>query len=353
MKIVTKIADSLQKKLPFVVYRKPNSTVLNSFFQKNDLLFFLDDFSESGFAFAPFDEDKKPIFFPKNQGHFFTEILDLDALEILQKNDFNTHTQKENHLQIVQKAIDKIQQGILKKVVISRKEAVHLTHFQLVEVFQKLLHNYQNAFVYAWFHPKVGLWLGATPETLLTIDNLHFETMSLAGTQVAENLEAVVWKQKELEEQSLVTDFIENQLKNKVSNLKISSVETVKAGKLFHLKTAISGILDVSKSSLKELVECLHPTPAVCGFPRNEARKFIQENELYDREFYTGFLGELNFTSENTETKKTQLFVNLRCMKIEGNTANLFIGGGITKDSNPEKEWQETVSKSNTMKLVL
>ena len=111
--------------------------------------------------------------------------------------------------------------------MISREEEVQLSDFELLLVYQKLLKKYENAFVYVWFHPKVGLWLGATPETLLQISDTIFKTMSLAGTQVAEkDLESksteqinVVWKSKELEEQQLVTDFIENQLATISSNL--------------------------------------------------------------------------------------------------------------------------------------
>ena len=353
MKIFSKIALSYQEKQPFVVYRKPNTTDILGLFQKNDSLFLLEDFSESGFVFAPFDASEKTIFFPANETDFFTENIDFID-ELIVNNEFvENQFQKENHQKIVEKAIDEIKNGNFKKVVISRKETLQLQNLDFVAAFKKLLQNYPTAFVYVWFHPKVGLWLGATPETLLTVENLRFETMSLAGTQVAENLQSVIWQQKELEEQALVTDFIENQLKNTVESLQIKNPETVKAGNLYHLKTAISGKLHPSKSTLKELIESLHPTPAVCGLPRNNAKKFLLENENYNREFYTGFLGEMNLISKDSNSKKTQLFVNLRCMKIENNIANLFIGGGITKDSNPEKEWQETVSKSKTMKLVL
>ncbi|WP_105047277.1 isochorismate synthase [Polaribacter gangjinensis] len=353
MKIFSKIATSYQENQPFVVYRKPNTKEILALFSKNDSLFLLEDFSESGFVFAPFDAVEKPIFFPFDEFDFFSENINFIDVPIENNNFAETEIQKENHQKIVENAINEIKKESFKKVVISRKESIPLENFDVVLTYKKLLQNYQNAFVYVWFHPKVGLWLGATPETLLTVENLHFETMSLAGTQVADNLAAVIWQQKELEEQSLVTDFIESQLKNKVEHLQISNPETVKAGNLFHLKTAISGTLHPSKSTLKELIESLHPTPAVCGLPRNIAKNFILENENYNREFYTGFLGEMNVISKESKSNKTQLFVNLRCMKIENNFANLFIGGGITKDSNPEKEWQETVSKSKTMKLVL
>ena len=353
MNIFDKIVNSYQKKQPFVVYRKPESIDFAGFFQKNDTLYFLDDTSKSGFIFAPFNASNKTIFFSSEKTDFISEKLHFTSLENSDYNFVENSIQKENHIKIVQNAIDEISKGTFKKVVISRKEAIKLKGFNLVEVFQKLLQNYPTAFVYVWFHPKVGLWLGATPETLLKIENSDFETMSLAGTQVANDLQHAVWQQKELKEQGLVTSFIQNQLKNLSSDLETSPIETIKAGNLFHLRTKVSGKLNLEKSALKDLIEALHPTPAVCGLPRNESKKFILENENYDREFYTGFLGELNLNNYDSDVKKSMLYVNLRCMKIIETTANLFIGGGITKDSNPEKEWQETVSKSKTMKLVL
>jgi isochorismate synthase len=106
-------------------------------------------------------------------------------------------------------------------------------------------------------------------------------------------------------------------------------------------------------TSLKDVMNTLHPTPAVCGLPKAEAKQFLLQNEGYDREYYSGFLGELNYDFATGEEGKTDLFVNLRCMKIEDNKAHLYIGCGITKDSDPEKEFVETVNKSMTMRRVL
>jgi isochorismate synthase len=97
----------------------------------------------------------------------------------------------------------------------------------------------------------------------------------------------------------------------------------------------------------------LHPTPAVCGFPKLDAQKFIIENEGYDRTFYAGFLGEWNKDFVSYKENCSDLYVNLRCMKIEDQKAKLYVGGGINKGSNPEKEYIETVNKSLTMKKVL
>jgi isochorismate synthase len=73
------------------------------------------------------------------------------------------------------------------------------------------------------------------------------------------------------------------------------------------------------------VISVLHPTPAVCGLPKQEAKDFILENEGYDRKYYTGFLGELNKEAFNKETLKSDLYVNLRCMKIKDNQAHLYV----------------------------
>ncbi|SDR82930.1 isochorismate synthase [Polaribacter sp. KT25b] len=352
MKIFNNITAFYKEAKPFVVYRKPNSFTISGFFMRDETLFFTDNFAESGFVFAPFDSEQKAILFPFKKSEFITEKLSLDTFITDEKTFSADEASKENHIKLVEKTIKEIKKNDFKKVVISRTEEVEISDFNLLEIYQKLLQNYSNAFAYVWFHPKVGLWLGATPETLLNIENSVFTTMSLAGTQVYENTENVVWKNKELEEQQLVTDFIKNQLTDISSNLKIDKTETVKAGSLLHLKTKVTGVLN-EKSNLKTLVRALHPTPAVCGLPREKAKKFILENEYYKRSFYTGFLGELNIENSTVNIQNSSLFVNLRCMNINKNKASLFIGGGITKDSNATKEWEETVSKSNVMKRVL
>ena len=101
------------------------------------------------------------------------------------------------------------------------------------------------------------------------------------------------------------------------------------------------------KEMLHRVLEALHPTPAVCGLPTGKAKNFISRNEGYDREYYTGYLGRV------TTGLNTQLYVNLRCMKINVNKAQVYVGGGITSDSIPEHEWEETVAKSKTIKKVL
>ena len=91
------------------------------------------------------------------------------------------------------------------------------------------------------------------------------------------------------------------------------------------------------------MLDLLHPTSAVCGMPLEESKKFILANESHERSFYSGYLGPVNIQNE------TELFVNLRCAKVFKNKLRLFSGAGITDDSIPEKEWEETELKCNIL----
>ncbi|WP_205860356.1 chorismate-binding protein [Polaribacter sp. 11A2H] len=346
--LFNKIEENYKRHIPFVAYRKPNTESVNGFFLKDDQLCFTTKFTETGFVFAPFNSEEKAVLFPSENADFISEnILMEENFSLNEHFSDAINTDKEKHLHLVEKALDEINNNELIKVVVSRKEEVLLDEFDVLLTFNKLLKTYTNAFVYVWFHPKVGLWFGATPETLLNISGNTFKTMSLAGTQVFEGSDEVVWKNKELEEQQLVTDFIESQLKPISSNLKVNKKETVKAGNLLHLRSKIEGELN-NGSNLKALIRGLHPTPAVCGLPRENAEEFINRNENYKRTFYSGFLGELNIAN-----KSSSLFVNLRCMSVADKTASIYVGGGITKDSSAKKEWEETVAKTKTIKKVL
>jgi isochorismate synthase len=349
LNILQQIKTSLHHNLPFVVYKKADENIISAFLQHNNQLFTTKDYAESGFVFAPFNTNEPSVLIPIKESEFLQEEIDF-AIEIGEKKNYSLEdTSKQNHVDLVKRGINEINKGTFKKVVLSRKEEIVLHQIDVIEIFKKLVNVYPKAFVYLWYHPKVGMWLGATPEILVKISENEFETMSLAGTQVDKGEENVLWGAKELEEQQMVTDYLLEKLQPICKTVEANEVETVKAGSLLHLKTIVKGVFSKDKS---ELIKTLHPTPAVCGYPKEEAQNFILNNENYPREFYTGFLGELNFKREE-EVKFSNLFVNLRCMQIKQNIAQIYIGGGITKDSVPEKEWEETKAKSLTMKNVL
>ncbi|MBS9773596.1 MAG: chorismate-binding protein [Tenacibaculum sp.] len=352
MDILEKIKIALKNNLPFVAYKYPDKTFISAFFQKNDELFVTENYLESGFVFAPFDDEKPAILIPDNSSEFIQQDINFNA-DFCSKNPYPLNDDSEEfHKSIVDKAIKAINNGDFEKVVLSRKEIVKINDFNVLEIFKKLLVTYDKSMVYLWFHPKVGLWLGATPETLFNICGNNIETMSLAGTKEFKGDVNVNWDFKEIEEQNIVTKSIIANLKLICKEVTSSNLETVKAGNLLHLKTKISGVLKDDFCDLKEVIHKIHPTPAVCGFPKIKAKKFIIDNENYNRKFYTGFLGELNLKLK-TDTLYSNLFVNLRCMEIEDNNIIIYVGGGITKESNVCKEWEETVAKSKVIKNIL
>lgn len=361
--LVAKAKKHLQEKLPFVLYCKPNTAEVVGFFQRDASLFQVDDFTEKGFVISSFDgkntflipENESEIMrvsFESNQDLFFSEKQ--TTIDELAKKDFKA---------LVARGIESIIKSDFKKVVLSRKETIPVPNFDLIATFQKLLQLYPSTFVYCFYHPKIGIWLGATPEQLLKVNAGVFETISLAGTQKDSGNTAIIWQKKEKEEQQFVTDYIVKELSTVASEVLVTQPYSIKAGEIWHIKTDISGRLNVHES-LKKIIEMLHPTPAVCGLPKNNAKAFIIQNEEYDRSFYTGYLGELN-SSMTPNVSNSDLFVNLRCMQIGDtliNTPNttdlvtkvhVYMGCGITKDSIPEKEWEESVNKSMTMKKVL
>ncbi|MEC4003657.1 isochorismate synthase [Flavobacterium sp. SUN052] len=340
-----------KKQLPFVCYCKPNSEKIIALFQKNDKLFELNN-ADSGFAFVSFDNEKR-FLIPESQSDIYFE--NVETYDFVFSNDKQFPTDlvaKTNHEKLVEKAVQEIENGTFQKVVLSRTETIDVVDFDLEVVFNKLIFQYQNAFKYVFFHPKVGLWMGATPEQFLKIDKNKIQTVSLAGTILNTGSEMVMWSNKEINEQQIVTDYIVEYLKKYAKNVSFSKPYDFKAGSLIHIKTDIEATFE-NQSDLENSIQLLHPTPAVCGFPKDAAKEFILKNEAYNREFYAGFLGEWNKDFLTYKENCSDLFVNLRCMKIENEQARLYVGGGINKGSNPEKEYIETVNKSQTMKKVL
>ena len=339
MKIFEKAKVYFQSNLPFVLFAEPNEIHLKAYFQNDDKLHQLDN--QKGFVFVSFDGLDKVIL-PKQNSEYLKEEIDITSNFHFKPIDISTSNEEKNRFEnLVNNSVEAIKSGKFDKLVVSRK-LVFSDEVDVFQTYQNLLKTYQTAFRYLFFHPKVGLWMGATPEQLLKIEANHFETVALAGTQLFS--EQVEWTSKEIQEQQFVTDYIVENCKDLASNFEVSEPFTVQAGKLAHIKTKISG--SISEENEAKLILKLHPTPAVCGLPKEKAKEFIIENENYDRRFYAGFLGEWNI--EN----KTNLFVNLRCMEI-GAMNSIYVGCGITKDSEPEKEFIETQNKSETIKNII
>lgn len=339
---IDKIYQSENEQLPFVAFRFPNEKELHFICQNNDTLYPI-DWQDKGFVIHSFTGDKAYLL--RTENHFVTEFIPKEN-NFYQKKNIQPNFPK--FIPLVEKAIKSIQIGDFQKVVLSERYSVETSISSLSVYFERLINSYPSAFCYVFYHPKIGKWAAATPEILLKINQNKLETMSLAGTQKISEGVLPSWKEKEKEEQKIVTTTIVTKLQQFVKNLVISELKTIRAGNLWHLCTNILGDVE-DISSVNQIVKALHPTPAVCGEPTEKAQQFILQNETYNREFYTGFCGLINFPAMNTFS----VFVNLRCMQLLENKAYIYVGGGITQNSNPEFEQKEIQNKAQTMLKIL
>jgi len=202
--------------------------------------------------------------------------------------------------------------------------------------------------------PESGSWIGATPELLVSVENKStFRTIALAGTQVYQagvNLKTVAWTQKDIEEQALVERYIISCFKKiRLREFEEHGPKTVVAGNLLHLKSEFK--VDMQATNFPQLgsvmLQLLHPTSAVCGVPLDTSMEFLDKHEKYDRQYYAGYLGPVNFNND------TNIFVNLRCAQLLEDKAVLYAGAGVTIDSTPEHEWNETEMKMNTLLKII
>lgn len=280
-----------------------------------------------------FQGDIKPISLAE-----FLEIEILSNLIPSKLTDFKQESEKD-YLIKIQQVIDFIKENELSKLVISRRKLVDFKSqkINLTQTFLNLCEAYPNAFVYVFIQNE-KCWIGAFSEVLgkFNKETSEFQTMSLAGTTPLEEN----WTAKELEEQQPVTDYISAILNDYSAEVKQSETYDHPSGNIKHLRTDFKA--QIQRSDLEKIISELHPTPAVCGFPKEFCQNAIAEFEDHSRSFYAGYIKVE--TDENI-----QYFVNLRCAEIYQNAALLYVGGGITSDSSPKKEWRETELKAGAV----
>lgn len=250
---------------------------------------------------------------------------------------------KEYRLKVAN-AIDEIGKGVLNKVVLHTQ--VELVYSKEIHrLIHKVLAADTEGFRYSFYSAELGLWMGITPEVLVHSTNRDFKTMALAGTRKLEDLDADPFREKERAEQAWVTKEIVELLNTSADSMHVGEIETVKAGKLAHLRTVIKGEM---KSPLitADIASVLHPTAAVCGYPKRLAYRYIEENELLHRFLYSGYLGRV-------QKESSSLYVNLRCMSYQEGMIKVYVGAGITADSDPELETEEIRIKTSTLASIL
>lgn len=334
---------SLSDKETFAMYRLPHQSSHFLVRQRDSAYQQLGarTFGKQGFVFYPFTRSSgKPTVFIENEIMIENPIIEFFS----NHNNPVTTISKPDYLSKVNQFIGATK-ARFKKLIFSRIKKIETRPGNLYKLFVALKQSYPTAFVYLVNIAEEGCWIGASPEILYK-QNGFAQTIALAGTQrdLGLPLEEVQWGKKEIEEQSIVERYFQRILLNKGIKFQRSVRQTVKAGNILHLRTDFHFN---PKGKVYDLIADLHPSPAVCGMPKQAAKSFIINQEPHARDYYCGFLGPVNLHNE------THLFVNLRCMQVLKDCFALYVGGGILPDSNPEREWEETELKAKTLSSVI
>jgi len=302
---------------------------------------------QQGFVMAPFAVSPSHPLLLIRADEVTSDLTDLDGLSDLvdthgltaldkgvhadyHMNFANFHAQLCNHS--------------FQKLVLSRSIELPRTGDETpLQLFQRACERYPRMMICLVYTPQSGLWLAATPEILLAGKDHRWQTIALAGTMKYE--EELRWSDKNIQEQRYVATYITRQLEQFTHDFNEEGPRTARAGHLAHLRSDFLFSLP-DESVVGDLLQALHPTPAVCGLPKQEAFRFIQQNEHHDRSYYSGFLGPLFLH------RQTHLFVTLRCMQLFRDGYRLYAGGGLLKDSVEEQEWQETETKLDTIRCL-
>lgn len=310
-------------------------------------------FDQAGFIINPFNKNSKKSSYKIAGQEFKTSNTDINKLlsdlQLLPKPANIVSTDRSTYNTQIAQIKDAIAKGKIDKAILSRTQVIAHNKAQLADQFSALCDKYPNVMISLVHMPSLCTWLTATPEVLIDITDGKLTTVSLAGTQLdkGEPLNTVSWGDKELDEQQIVSDYITQLLAKHVSDkVDIIGPETISTGQVLHLKTTFTAQVD-DKTDLTAFLSAMHPTPAVCGKPKQAAMQLINAVEKHDRAYYAGYLGPVDTNGS------TKLFVNLRCMQLFDGEAVLYLGGGITAGSDAELEWRETEIKADTLLKVL
>lgn len=194
--------------------------------------------------------------------------------------------------------------------------------------------------------------VGATPELLLEKTGALIRSHPLAGSarrgadaaSDRENGEALLRSAKDQREHRAVTEAIADTLAPLCTMLHVPPQPSLRAtASMWHLGTPIAATLRDRETPVAQLLSLLHPTPAVCGMPRERAAQAIADLEQYDRGFYAGAVGWMNGAGDG------KWFVSIRCAEVGARHVRLYAGGGIVPGSDPLAEIDETSAKFMAM----
>ena len=326
----------------FAAYSMPGSSDFHVTFQDDHSYTATPPDSDPYFVIAPFRRDQEA-----------SKYIRADQLLLNQKFSLNMNTtcqfrstEQDKYLSDVQRIITDIEARHYQKLVYSRIITAGRNEQSIYQIYRSLVERYTGAFVFCYYTPDGGCWMGATPESLIEDGGDRFRTVALAGTQMDRgvSLDEVTWQAKEVHEHHYLKEYIDHHLTQEGISFTEGRTQTVKAGNVVHISTEFA--IDKVKP-ITDMANLLHPGPAICGTPQNIAQQHIQSYEDHDREDYCGYIGLVGIDDCHA------IYINLRSMQIFKEVLMLYVGGGITKDSIPQDEWDETQNKSLTILSVI
>jgi menaquinone-specific isochorismate synthase len=245
-------------------------------------------------------------------------------------------------------AVVEMQRGDYQKVVLAREVFVEAdTDIDVVEVLRRLRAAYPTAFVFS-----VDGFIGASPELLVSRTGDIVRSHPMAGTTPrtgnpdadSRAAAALLGSTKDRAEHQITIDTVLDALLPFCSYVDSEPEPSIVAlANVQHLASLCEGRLSSPPASVLALVEALHPTPAVCGFPRADALAAISRLEGFDRDRYAGTVGWVDRHGNG------RFAVSIRCAAVDGPVARLVAGNGIVADSDPQTELTETRAKLNAL----
>ncbi len=264
------------------------------------------------------------------------------------------HSDPQLWRQHVEKIRDLIATGEFRKIVAARcTDVTSQEPFDVVEMTRRLGWMYPECTRF-FFRRGSATLVGASPETLFTQRGTELSTHAVAGTVRVDPRrgfdvagEELLGADKDREEHAVVVREISASLEPLTEALEVAEVpRLMKLRDLLHLETPIRARLRPAVHAAR-ILEALHPTPAMGGWPRVAAARWIAEHESPSRGWYSGPLGWLDAAGD------AQFGVAIRCALILGHRAHAFAGAGIMGESDPDKEYDETADKLQAMLRVL
>lgn len=245
--------------------------------------------------------------------------------------------------------------GSVDKVVLARECRVRAARpFDSTLVLRRLRATSPSCFLFAVARGD-RCFLGATPEQLVRLRDGQVITMSLAGS-IARGAteeedcrlgEALLASAKDQVEHAIVVRAVREALAGIGVELAPAGAPVLmKLRNVQHLRTTLTG-RSAGEHTILDLLEHLHPTPAVGGYPRATALRLIREREQLDRGWYAGPVGWLDAHGEG------EFAVAIRSALLQGATASLFAGCGIVADSDPAREYAESSLKLRAILTAL